>query len=544
MSENPKKPARDSGTKKATASKPKAAEKPTGAVKSSAAKPAKKSLAPTPQTEAARVLQVGAAENAPVRVLFAASEACPFVKTGGLADVAGTLPVALAKLGIDVRVVLPKYRDIPYEWKTQMRHLAHFYVQMGWRSQYCGVSLIEYAGVMFYFIDNEFYFARDSIYGEGQEEGERFGFFCRAVLDALPHIAFFPDVLHCNDWQTGMIPALLKLQYLQNPAYANIRTLYTVHNLKFQGVFNYQNIDDLLGIGMRYFTPEFLEFYGSISFMKGGLVFADRISTVSPTYAREIQTPYYGEQVDGLLRLRGNMLSGILNGIDYDMWNPESDPHIKENYSAKDRRGKAACKARLQRELGLPEDEDAMLIVMVTRLTEQKGLSLLEHVLHEITELPIQLAVIGQGDAHYCEMLTWAQWRYQGKVAARFEYNEWLAHNAYAGADLFLMPSRFEPCGISQLIALRYGAVPLVRETGGLMDTVDPYNKYTDEGTGFSFANYNAHEMLFTIEQAYKYFLDHKLWARLSQRGMQATFDWALSAQQYQLLYDTLCGKR
>ncbi|MDL2234964.1 glycogen synthase GlgA [Christensenellaceae bacterium OttesenSCG-928-L17] len=535
--------------KKKTAAKP-AAKAPAKAapVKETAKKAVPAKAAPVKEIakkeapkEKAPVKKAPAAP--PVRLLFAASEAVPFVKTGGLADVAGTLPVALAKLGVDARVILPKYRDIPYEWKAQMQHLAHFYVPLGWRSQYCGIQYIKHEGVTFYFVDNEFYFARDSIYGDGPEEGERFAFFCRAVLEALPYINFFPDVLHCNDWQTGMIPVLLRLQYQHNPQYTPIRTLYTIHNLKFQGMFNYQQIDDLLGIGTRYFTPEFLEFYGDISFMKGGLVFADHISTVSPTYAHEIQTPYYGERMDGLLKKRADTFSGILNGIDYDIWNPETDTQIEANYTPDNLAGKAACKARLQRELGLVEDESAMVIAMVSRLTEQKGLSLIEHVLHEIMQLPVQLVVVGQGDAHYGEMLTWAQWRYQGQVAARFEHNAWLARTAYAGADIFLMPSRFEPCGLSQLIALRYGTVPLVRETGGLVDTVIPYNKYTDEGTGFSFANYNAHEMLYTIERAQKYFLDKKLWARLVKRGMREQFDWGISARQYLQLYNSLLGR-
>ncbi|MDL2258086.1 glycogen synthase GlgA [Eubacteriales bacterium OttesenSCG-928-K08] len=478
-----------------------------------------------------------------MRVLFAASEAAPFVKTGGLADVVGTLPVALKKLEVDVRVILPKYRDIPAEWKAKMQYLTHFYVSMGWRKQYCGIQFVKHENVTFYFVDNEFYFARDAVYADGPEEGERFGFFCRAVLEALPKIDFFPDVLHCNDWQTGMISVLLKLQYMHLQQYANIRTLYTIHNLKFQGVFDYKQIDDFFGLGMRYFTPEFLEFFGDISFLKGGIVFSDRVSTVSPTYAREIQSPYYGERMDGLLRQRSDTLSGILNGIDYDIWNPASDPHIAAAYDPQNIEGKAECKRRLQRELWLPEQDDVMVVALVSRLTEQKGLSLIERVLNEMMQMPIQLVVVGQGDSHFCEMFTWAQWRYQGKVAVRFEQNEWLAHNVYAGADVYLMPSRFEPCGISQLIALRYGAVPLVRETGGLMDTVESYNKYTDEGTGFSFSNYNAHEMLYTLERAYKYFLDKKLWQRLRARGMNAQFGWSQSALEYKQLYETMAGR-
>lgn len=481
-----------------------------------------------------------APEPDPIRVLLVASEAMPFVKTGGLADVVGTLPMALGKNNIDARVILPKYRDIPQVWKERMQYLTHFYVQMGWRRQYCGIQFVKHENVTFYFVDNEFYFARDTVYGDGQEEGERFGFFCRAVLEALPHINYFPQILHCNDWQTGLIPVLLRLQYMHLPQYAQIKTLFTIHNLKFQGVFAWKQIDDLFGLGARYYTPDMLEFFGDISFLKAGLVFSDHISTVSPTYAQEIQSPYYGERLDGLLRARSAALTGILNGIDYVVWDPATDYLLENHYDVEHMEGKAACKRKLQQELWLPEDEDAMVVSMVTRLTEQKGLSLIEHVLNEMMQMNIQFVVVGQGERHFCEMLTWAQWRYQGKVAVRFEQNEWLAHTVYAGTDLFLMPSRFEPCGISQMISMRYGAVPLVRETGGLFDTVQPYNKYTDEGTGFSFANYNAHEMLYTLEQAVKYFQDRKLWSGLRQRGMRMKFDWARSAERYRELYERM----
>ena len=472
-----------------------------------------------------------------MKLLFAVSEAVPFIKTGGLADVAGALPAALAKLGVDSRVILPKYRDIAPEWKARMEHVTDFSVAMGWRRQYCGLESLTHNGIIYYFVDNEFYFSRDAIYGEGQEEGERFGFFCRAVLESLPHIGFYPDVLHCNDWQTGMIPTLLKLQYMHLPSYSKIRTLFTIHNLKFQGVFDYKQLDEYFGLGLRYFTPEYLEFYGGISFMKGGLVFSDYISTVSPTYAHEIQSPYYGERLDGLLRERSGVLKGILNGIDKEIWNPETDPYIDTTYSLADFSGKERCKAALRNEFCLAQREDVAVAAIVSRLSEQKGLDLIEGVLHELLELPLQLIVVGQGEAHYHEMLTWAQWRFPGKVAVRFEHEEALAHRVYAGADIFLMPSRFEPCGLSQLISLRYGTIPLVRETGGLKDTVEPYNKYTDEGIGFSFANYNAHELLFTLERALGYFPERKLWSRMMRRAMEADFGWDLSAEQYLSLY-------
>jgi starch synthase len=472
-----------------------------------------------------------------LKILFVASEAMPFAKTGGLADVIGTLPLALTREGLDVRVIIPKYRDIDAYWKAQTRHLGEFYVNMGWRNQYCGVEQLIYQDVPFYFIDNEFYFAREAIYGEGESEGERFGFFCRAVIESLPLISFFPDIIHCHDWQTGLLPPLLKLHYRHLPDFSNIRTVFTIHNLKYQGVFNWQQIDELFGIGYRYFTPEYLEFYGGISFMKGGIVFSDYVSTVSPAYAQEIQNPYYGERLDGLLRARSDKIRGILNGIDKTIWNPWADKLIIARYSRKDISAKAKCKVALQQAFHLPVDEDAMVVCIVSRLTEQKGLDLIVGVLNDMMRLPIQLIVLGHGDKRYQDIFSWAQWRYQGKVSVCFSYNEKYAHMMYAGADLYLMPSRFEPCGISQLIALRYGTVPLVRETGGLKDTITPYNKYTDEGTGFSFANYNAHEMLVTLQQAIKYFHDKKLWARLATRGMHKDFGWHVSARQYARLY-------
>jgi starch synthase len=337
-----------------------------------------------------------------------------------------------------------------------------------------------------------------------------------------------------------MIPVLFSLQYKQLPAYAHIRTLYTIHNLKYQGVFDWPAISGLLGLDEHYFTAEYLEYYGGVCFMKGGLVFADHISTVSPAYANEIQTPYYGERMDGLLRARSAAVSGILNGIDRREWNPWTDPHIEARYSRNAPAGKALCKVALQREFSLPEDPSAMLVAVVSRLTEQKGFDLIERVLDELLQCPIQLVIMGQGDRHYQEMFTWAQWRYPGQVSARFEYNEPLSHRIYAGADVFLMPSRFEPCGISQLLSLRYGAVPLVRETGGLRDTVQPYNKYADAGTGFSFANYNAHEMLHVLQQAIQYFAEKPLWARLVNRGMGKDFGWGVSAKKYLALYEQI----
>lgn len=477
-----------------------------------------------------------------MKVLFAASECIPFIKTGGLADVIGTLSTALKQDGLDVRVMLPKYRDIAPEWKEQMQHQVSFYVNLGWRRQYCGIETLVHEGVTYYFIDNEFYFARESVYGSGDEEGERFAYFCCAVLEALPQIAFFPDILHCNDWQTGMIPPLLKIHYAHLEPYAQIKTLFTIHNLKYQGVFNWDYINEMLGFGERYFTSDYLEFYGCISFMKGGLVFADRLNTVSPTYAEEIKSPYYGERVDGILRMRSNSLSGILNGIDNNAYDPQTDPYLTAHFDANNLENKAACKAAIQEELGLEVRLDVPLIAIVSRLTEQKGIDLIERILDDLFRNDVQMAVLGCGEAHYQDMFHWAQWRYPGKLALRVEINEGIAHRLYAGADMLLMPSKFEPCGLAQMIALRYGTVPIVRETGGLRDTIEPYNKYTDAGTGFSFANYNAHEMLFTIERALGYYQNHALWQRLMQRGMQTDNGWSFSANKYLALYCDILG--
>lgn len=478
-----------------------------------------------------------------MKVLFAASECTPFVKTGGLADVIGTLPNALTRAGADVRVILPKYRDIPRAWKEKMSHLTYFYVNLGWRKQYCGIDTLELNGVTYYFVDNEFYFARDSVYGSGNEEGERFGYFCRAVLEALNHIGFKPDILHCNDWQTGMIPVLLSTQYGHNAFYKDIKTVYTIHNLRFQGVFPWTYIDDLLGIGEKYFAPDYLEYYGSISFMKGGIVFSDLITTVSPTYALEIQNAYYGERMEGLIRARKNKLVGILNGIDPAEYDPQTDRYLVEHFSTRSLAGKAACKRQIQEELGLDIRPDVPLIAMVTRLTDQKGLDLVECVLDDILRSDVQLAVLGKGEERYGELLSWAAWRYQGRMAACIEINEALAHRLYAAADIFLMPSQFEPCGLSQMLAMRYGTIPVVRETGGLHDSVTPYNKYSDDGNGFSFANYNAHEMLFTIERAVEYFRDRPLWERMMRRAMKTNFSWDNSARQYLEFYAKLADK-
>lgn len=476
-----------------------------------------------------------------MKVLFAASECVPFVKTGGLADVVGALPKEIRKAGVDVRVILPLYKSIDAKWRDQMEHVLYFYVDMGWRHQYVGVLKLEYEGITFYFIDNEQYFGRDYIYGMGGDEGERFAYFARAVLETLPKIDFIPDVLHCHDWQTGMIPVLLKAQYRQLEFYKNIRTIYTIHNLQYQGIFPISTIEELLSLGDWAYTSNNLEFFGMCSFMKGGLVFADEITTVSPTYSKEIQTAYYGERLDGLLRSRVDHLTGILNGIDTVDYDPEHDPAIARNYTADTFSLKVENKIALQQELGLEVNPSIPMIGMVSRLSGQKGLDLVECVLGEIMNTGAQLVVLGMGESKYVDLFSWAQWKYAGRVSACFQMNHALAHKIYAACDLFLMPSMFEPCGLSQLISLRYGTLPITRETGGLRDTVLAYNEFTGEGNGFTFLNYNAHDMLHVVEQAVAMYNDNReLFNKIAIRAMRGLYGWDQSAQKYVDLYARL----
>ena len=476
-----------------------------------------------------------------MKILMAASECVPFIKTGGLADVIGALPKHFAAEGEDVRIVIPKYGEIAETYKSQMTHLCDFTIELGWRRQYCGVETLELDGITCYFIDNEYYFRRPYIYGNGGDEVERFAFFDRAVLEMLPRVGFFPDVLHCHDWQTGLVPALLKIQYAHLPEYAGIRTVFTIHNLQFQGVFPIGYVEDLLHLGDEAYLEGGVGFYNQCSFMKGGLNFSDRITTVSPTYAEEIQTPYYGEQLDGLLRYRAADLTGILNGIDTTEYDPSTDPFIDPNYSWHSIARKQKNKLALQAELGLDEDENAPLIGMVSRLSSQKGLDLVQCVLNEIIATGAQLVVLGKGEDNYVNMFCAAQQRFPGRIAARIEMNGALAHRIYAGCDLFLMPSKFEPCGLSQMIALRYGTLPIVRETGGLRDTVFPYNEFTGEGNGFTFANYNAHDMLHVIERAVSlYREDQKTFLKLARRAMRGQYGWDQSAKVYLAFYREL----
>ncbi|MCI5502222.1 MAG: glycogen synthase GlgA [Lachnospiraceae bacterium] len=475
-------------------------------------------------------------------ILFVASESVPFVKTGGLADVVGSLPKYFNKKEFDVRVMIPKYACIPYEWKQKMTYKTHFYLDLAWRRQYVGVLEAEYEGIKFYFIDNEFYFSGPKPYGYIHEDIEKFAFFCKAALSALPSIGFRPDIIHCHDWQTGLIPVYLHDMFMANPFYHGIKTIMTIHNLKFQGKWNLKKTMDITGINPSFFTSDKLEAYGDANFLKGGLVYADMITTVSNSYAEEIKMPFYGEGLDGLMRARSNSLVGILNGLDYNEYNPETDPYIFKNYNAKTyRKEKVKNKRGLQRELGLREDDKIFMIGIVSRLTDQKGLDLVDYVIEEICAPDTQLVVLGTGDEKYEHLFRHFEWKYRDRVSASIYYSNHRSHKIYAACDAFLMPSLFEPCGLSQLMSLRYGTVPIVRETGGLKDTVQPYNEFESTGTGFSFANYNAHEMLNTVRYAKDvYYNRRREWNKLIDRGMAMDFSWNNSARKYEDLYRRL----
>ncbi|MDA8227879.1 MAG: glycogen synthase GlgA [Desulfitobacterium hafniense] len=475
-----------------------------------------------------------------MRVLFVTAEADPFVKTGGLGEVAGSLPVALQKQGVDVRVIMPKYSRISEKLKCEIKHITHFQVPLAWRKQYCGLEEATYEGIQYYFIDNEYYFKRTGIYGD-YDEAEQYTFFCRSVLESLTHLpGFKPNIIHCNDWHTAMIPFMLKEFYGREPLGYDIKTVFTIHNLKYQGIFTKDVLGNILGLGDEFFTSETLEFHGAVNFMKAALLYADQITTVSPTYAKEIQSPYYGEKLEGLLKKRSETLIGILNGIDYEKYDPQTDTYIFVPYQASSRE-KDANKKQLQSLMGLPVRGDIPLLGIVSRLVDQKGLDLLAHVLEEILDQDIQMVVLGSGEQKYEEMFRFFAAKYPEKLAINIMFSDELAHKIYAGADIFLMPSLFEPCGIAQMIAMRYGTVPVVRETGGLRDTVIPFNENTEQGNGFSFPNYNAHELLFTVQSAVRLFKEKpSVWDRIKENACQSNFSWNRSALTYIELYQSV----
>lgn len=475
-----------------------------------------------------------------MQIVFASAECAPFVKTGGLGDVAGSLPAALVRAGAEVIVMVPKYATIKDEYKAQMEHFADFYVSLGWRNEYCGLEKLEHDGVTYMFIDNERYFARDYPYGFF-DDGERFAFFSKAITESLQHLpaGFECDILHCNDWQTALAPVFLREFYQGLPLYDRVKTVFSIHNVAFQGQFSDTVMDDILGVAHIPAAASQLRCDAcSINYMLGALRYADAITTVSPTYANEIQTPEFGEGLDGVLRERSYALQGILNGIDVAGFDPATDKRIAANYTVEDRSGKAVCKAKLQEELGLEVRDDRPLMVMVTRLTRQKGMDLVMYALDRILTGGVQVAVLGTGDRDYEDGLRYFQDKYPGTMAARIEFDPALSQRMYAAADMFLMPSKFEPCGLSQIIAMRYGTLPIVRETGGLKDTVIPYNEFTGEGTGFSFSNFNGDEMGDAVFRAARLFWDNrKAWKQLVTQAMSQDFSWTRSADKYLDLY-------
>ncbi len=473
------------------------------------------------------------------RVAYIASECVPFIKTGGLADVVGTLPKKFDRNEYDVRIIIPNYMCLPAKYKNNMKYITHFHMDIGWKQQYVGVMYMEYEGVPVYFIDNEYYFNGFNIYGDVKWDIEKYCYFCKAALSILPSIGFRPDIVHCHDWQSGLVPVYLKTLFANNPFYQGIKSIMTIHNLQFQGRWDIKTIQDYSGLPSDLFTPDKLEMNKDASMLKGGLVYADKITTVSNTYAHEIQTPYYGEGLDGLLRARWQSLWGIVNGIDYDIFNPAKDDKIACKYTTRTfKKNKLKNKLALQKELGLPEDENAYMIGIVSRLTDQKGLDLIDHTMNDIMTDGTQLVVLGTGDRRYEDMFRYYQGFHPQKLSANIYFSDELSHKIYAGCDSILVPSRFEPCGLTQLMALKYGSLPIVRETGGLKDTVQPYNEFEGTGTGFSFANYDSRELLNTINYSKKIFFDDKnAWYAMQKRAMEQDYSWDSSAKVYEQLY-------
>ena len=474
-----------------------------------------------------------------MKILMVSSEVAPYAKSGGLGDVLGALPQALAKAGNEVAVVLPKYGAIKEEFLNQMYYKFFIYVPLGWRNKYCGVFELIRDGVKYYFIDNEYYFGDNELYK--WNDLERFAFFDKAALEILKGIDFKPDIIHCHDWQAGMIPVLLDAYYKADGFYSNIKTVFTIHNLRYQGLYSIEAVSDFFSVNMGYFTDDKLEFHGCANLLKAGLVYSNLITTVSPTYSEEIKTPVGGERLDGLLRARENSLYGIINGIDYKEYNPRRDELIFEKYNLNNfKNGKKANKIALQQQLGLPQDGEKVMIGLVARLVDQKGLDLIAAVMDDLMGMDIQFVVVGTGEEKYENMFRHYAWCNPEKMSANIMFSNEMAHKVYAACDLFLMPSLFEPCGLGQLIALSYGTIPIVRETGGLKDTIKSYNEFTDEGNGFTFAQYNAHDMLYTIRRAVDFFSNKDIWYKIVRRAMKEDFSWEESAKKYIELYNNL----
>ena len=478
-----------------------------------------------------------------MKILYAASEAVPFCKTGGLADVAGSLPAALAAQGADVAVVLPLYQKVKEKFSAPLHFECYDYVDLAWRHSYCGLFSMERDGVTWYFLDNEQYFRRPELYGY-MDDGERFGFFSRAVVRMLPHLRFWPEVIHCNDWQTALVPIYLKDDSVREERFRSIRTVLSIHNIEYQGRYGRQTLGDLFGLDHGWADDGTILMDGDVNLLKGAILCADAVNAVSPTYANELKMPYFAHRLDGIMRRCGYKLSGVLNGIDVKRYDPAADPHIAVNYSAADMAGKQADKAELQKLMGLRQEPYVPIVGIVSRLVSHKGLDLVCEVLHDMMELPLQMVILGKGDRKYEEFFQWAAQQYSGRMAVRLDYNEELSMAIYAGADLFLMPSKSEPCGLSQMIAMRYGTVPIVRETGGLKDTVSPYESWRDAGNGFTFANYAGSDMLYVIREAVYLYKDYPdAFARLRARAMACDFSWARSAGEYLHIYSTVTGQ-
>ena len=481
------------------------------------------------------------------KILFVSSEAVPYIKTGGLADVVGSLPKYFDRNEYDVRVMLPKYACMDAAFLPNLRFVCHFYVNLNWRKQYVGILESEYRGIHYYFVDNEFYFAGSSPYNNIYEDVEKFAYFSKAVLASLPYIDYAPDVIHCHDWQTGLVPVYLHTAFGDDNFYAGIKTVFSIHNLNFQGRWRIREVIDITGLPEQIFNDKELESYGEANYLKGGVVYADAVTTVSPSYANEITTQEGGEGLHGLMNARRNVLYGILNGIDYDEFNPQTDPYIESNFSSKSvLSGKKANKAALQKELGLSVRESAFVIGIVSRLTEQKGFDLVSYIMDDlVSQLDVQIVILGTGESKFENVFHHFHSQYPDKVSAYIGYSEEKAHKIYASADAFLMPSLFEPCGLSQMMSMRYGTIPIVRETGGLKDTVQAYNEYENTGTGFSFCNFNPDDMKYVVEYAYHVFRDErKAWEDMMQRAMAQDFSWNKSAGEYEKLYDSLCDMK
>lgn len=475
-----------------------------------------------------------------VRVLMVAAEVAPFVKSGGLADVIGSLPQALCKTGGDVRIIMPKYEDLTEKWHTQFTFVTQFTVQVGWRRQYCAVLTLMHEGIPVYLVENDYYFRRRGLYGYG-DDAERFAYFSQAVVESLGRWDWVPDILHTHDWHTALVPVFLRTHYAHSPLHTPIKTMFTIHNIRYQGVYGKEVMGQLLNLGKEHDHPEALEYYGAINFMKGGIVYSDAVTTVSPTYAVEIQTPYYGEGLDGVLRARQHVLTGIVNGIDVAVYDPAHDTQLIQPFSSHTvHEAKATNKRALQAQYGLPVDPTVPLLAIVTRLVEQKGIDLILHVMAELLEQNVQMVIIGIGDYDYEQALqAWAI-QHPTKLVVDIRFDEGQARRVYAGADLFLMPSKFEPCGIGQMIAMRYGAVPIVRATGGLQDTVVPFNAVRGDGYGFTFVQYNAHDMLDAVTRALHTYHQEVPWRQLHAQLAQQDFSWDTSARQYVALYEAL----